>query len=304
MNVLQLVPTVGPFMEEQVRAVETDDISCTVLEVPKAGEGQRSVRDYASYYGRVLTTIRNGEFDFVHANYGLTAPMALAQPVRPVVLSLWGSDVFGTYSYVSKVCAKGADEVIVMSQEMADAIGGNPDIIPHGVNLEWFQPRPQQEAQAKVGWDSDSHHVLFPWGKDRPVKDYPRAERVVDAARDQISDRVELHSISGVLHEEMPTYMNAADVLIMTSKWEGSPNSVREALACNLPVVAADVGDVSEHVCDLELSQVCHSDRELVDALVRVLQSEHQPDGRSAVQDHSLGQMREDILDVYSRALS
>jgi hypothetical protein len=304
MNVLQLVTTEGPFFDEQVRVLERNGVDCTTVSLPPRGDSGRSVTDYLAFYRSVLQTVRSQDFDLVHANYGLTAPMALAQPTRPVVLSLWGSDLFGTYSRVSNTCARAADEVIVMSPEMAADVAADPTVIPHGVNFDWFEPMPQAAAQREVGWDRDRRHVLFPWGEDRTVKDYPRAARVVDRADERLAEPVELQSISGVPHERMPVYMNAADALLLTSKWEGSPNSVREALACNLPVVATDVGDVRHHVGDLTLSRVCQTDAELVDALVTVLDAAADPAGRDAVRHLSLEQMGQDMLDVYERARS
>lgn len=304
MNVLQLVPTVGPFFKEQTRVLERNNVSCTVVNVPQDSKGDRGVGDYFNFYRSVLGSVLSNTFDIVHANYGLTAPMAIAQPTRPIVISLWGSDVYGTFGRLSKTCARFADEVIVMSGRMAEAVGGDPAVIPHGVNFEWFKPCSQREACTEVGWDYEQNHVLFPWGKDRTVKDYPKAERVVAAARKQLADPIELHAISGVPHERMPIYMNAADVMLMTSKWEGSPNSVREALACDLPVVATDVGDVAEHVSELPVSQVCASENELVDALVNALETTQSPNCREAVRHLSLDRMGADLLEVYSRALT
>ncbi len=304
MNVLQLVTTAGTFFNDQIRILERHGVSCTVVTTPKRDEGTRSVRDYASCYRSVLETVWNGEFDLVHANYGLMAPIALAQPVRPVVCSLWGSDLFGRYGTVSKLCSRGADEVIVMSEEMAREVGDDPAIIPHGVDFDRFRPEPQRQALDAAGWAHGRNHVLFPWSASREVKDYPRAKRVVSAVRERLSTPVELQVLSSVPHDQISTYMNAADALLMTSKWEGSPNSVREALACNLPVVATDVGDVREHVVDLPLSQVCQTDEELVDALVSVLESDRQTDGREQVRHLSLDHMAEDYLEVYERALS
>jgi len=304
MNVLQIVTTVGPFFNGQIRILERKGVSCTVVSIPDRDDGPRSVLDYASCCRTVLETVWDNEFNLVHANYGLTAPLALAQPVRPVVCSLWGSDLFGRYSMVSKLSARAADEVIVMSEEMAREVGGDPAIIPHGVDFDQFRPAPQEQAQDAVGWSHSRKHALFPWGESREVKDYPRAERIVSAARERLSTPIELQVLSDVPHEQMSTYMNAADVLLMTSKWEGSPNSVREALACNLPVVATDVGDVREHVEDLSLSQVCQTDEELVDALVTVLESDRLTEGREQIRHLSMEQMGENLLDVYDRALS
>ena len=43
-------------------------------------------------------------------------------------------------------------------------------------------------------------------------------------------------------------YLNAADVLVLLSNLEGSPNVIKEALVCNCPIVSSDVGDVDERI--------------------------------------------------------
>jgi len=95
-------------------------------------------------------------------------------------------------------------------------------------------------------------------------ENYPRAERVVTVADNLLERPARLRTVSGVDHDAVPDYMNAADALLLTSHSEGSPNSVKEALACNLPVVAVDVGDVRERLAGVEPSRVAASDEELV----------------------------------------
>jgi len=113
-----------------------------------------------------------------------------------------------------------------------------------------------------------------------------------------------LHAVTGVPHEEMPTHMNAADALLLTSKREGSPNSVKEAMACNLPVVATDVGDVADRLRDVTPSHVCRSDAELVDGLVDVLDRGVPSNGRAAIEPLGLERMAARIRDVYENALA
>lgn len=309
MRVLNLVTyDEARFFKQQVRTLRERGIETKTLSVPgthlntNEHSESRSVVDYIRFYPPVLAA-SFGEYDLIHANYGLTAPAALAQPNLPVVLSLWGSDLLGRYGRLSRWCANHADAVIVMSPEMAAELDCEAVVIPHGVDLDRFQPAPQRRARERVGWRHDARHVLFPYPESREVKNYARAERVVERARKRFPGDIELHTLHGVPHSEMPAYMNAADVLLLTSTREGSPNSVKEALACNLPVVATDVGDVAARLSGVDHSTVASSDDQLVDGVVSVLRADARSNGRSRARELSLEQMGERIEAVYRSVL-
>nr|WP_227354041.1 glycosyltransferase [Haladaptatus salinisoli] len=306
-RVLNLVTnTDARFFREQLRVLRRRGVVEETLSPPGRHRVQDAARRSPTDYLRFFPTVfRNalGEHDLIHANYGLTAPMALAQHRLPVVLSLWGSDLLGEYGWLSKRCARRCDAVIVMSEEMASELDVPCHVIPHGVNHSRFEPRPKREARDEVGWERDAKHVLFPYPPSRDVKDYPRAERVVAAAAERVSGRVQLQSVYGVPHAEMATYYNAADVLLLPSKSEGSPNSVKEAMACNLPVVTTDVGDVRDRLSGVSPSHVCDSDRELVAGLVDVLSEPRRSNGREKTRDVSLERMGERIRAVYESVL-
>lgn len=304
MKLLSLVPDEVGIYEQQVRILQENGVDCTTLTIPGTHSPveSRSVVDYLRFYPSVLEH-SFGPYDLIHANYGLTAPFALAQPRLPVVLSLWGSDLFGKYGWLSKLCARRADAVVVMGEAMAEELDSPSHVIPHGIDLEKFRPQPRDEARRQVGWDRSARHVLFPYSARREVKNYPRAERVVDAARTRIDGPVELHTVSGVPHDEMPPFLNAADVLLLTSKREGSPNTVKEALACNVPVVSTDVGDVRERLSGVEPSHVCQTNAELVDGLVDVLDEPRRSNGRERVRDLRLERTAEKLRTVYESVL-
>ncbi|RDI69720.1 glycosyltransferase family 4 protein [Halopelagius longus] len=300
---LQLVTTRRPFFEQQVDVLEDEGVVCDVVTVPRPPEGTRSLRQYASFYRDTLREAWNGDYDVVHANYGLTAPAALAQPTRPVVLSLWGSDVMGQYGALSEWCAQLADAVIVMSEEMREELGVECTVVPHGIDMDLFSPAPKGPAREEVGWTRDENHVLFPYDTARDAKDYPRAKRVVERAERRLGEDIELQTISGVPHERMPTYVNAADALLLTSKWEGSPNSVREALACNRPVVTTDVGDIAEYAADIPGAVVSDDDEELARGVADAVTDGDAFDGREHVREYSLERMGENIIAVYESVL-
>jgi len=292
------------FFRQQTETLEHLGVDCTTLTV--AGkrmydDGEtagRSVADYARFYPRALRA-SFGDFDLVHANFGLTAPHAICQPNLPVVLSLWGSDLYGRYGPVSRFCARFADAVVVMSPAMAAELGQDAHVLPHGVDLSRFRPGPTAPARRRIGWEPDGYHVLFPYPPERGVKNYPRAKRVVEAVNDRLPEPVTLHTVTSVPHDEMPSYYNAADALLVTSHHEGSPNAVKEALACNVPVVSTDVGDVATRLAGLDHSRVCSSDGELVDGLVEAVTTEGRTEGRDAVREISVERTGERLLEIY-----
>lgn len=303
MNVLVVTANAdAPFLTQQVDALEERGVSFRIL--PIAGEVgadvDRSPLDYLRTVPRVLREA-DPEYDLVHAHYGLTAPAALAQLRLPVVLSLWGSDVHGPAAPVSRLCAPLCAETVVMSAEMRAALGRGT-VIPDGVDLERFRPEPRSRAREAVGWPDDEYHVLFPYSPARTVKNYPRAERVVAAASRRLERPVRLRTVSGVDHDAVSTYINAADALLLTSDSEGSPNSVKEALACNVPVVSVPVGDVPERLAGVDPSVVAGDDRELVEGLVVILERGERSNGREAAREVSIERTADRMLSVYERA--
>lgn len=302
MRVLQLYTSTRSFFENQIRAVEAEGVECTTLPVPGSFEpgSYRSPSNYLKYQLQVLGHSL-GDYDVVHANWGLLGPLALAQPKRPVVLTLWGSDVMSDRRWLttlSKVGARGADEVVLPSSAMASAVDCDHTVVPFGIDLERFRPIPQEVARDRLGWELDETVVLFPYDTTRPEKDYPRAESVVEEA----AVDADLRTVTDVPYEKMPYYMNACDALLMTSTRESGPMVVKEAAACNLPVVSTDVGFVRDTLEDVDNSAVCRSDRELVDGLERVLEG-GRSDARDSVDGLGLATMGERLVDVYERAL-
>lgn len=292
LRVLQLVTTERPFFETQVEALEARGVDCEVVAVP-SDRGGRGPREYVSF---ALQTLGKGleDFDLVHANYGLTAPSAFAQPTRPVVLTLWGSDVMGPgwLRRLSLTAARRADAVVAPSDALARELDGiEHDVVPFGVDTDLFRPIDRAEARERVGWD-DGPNVLFPYDPGRPVKNHPLAERVAREAG------ATLRTVSGVAYEEMPYYVNAADALLVTSDREAGPMVVREAAACNVPVVSRDVGFARDTLADVSGSAVADDHGGLVAALEDALDAERS-DGRSAVETLSIDDMGRELVRVY-----
>ena len=302
MKVLQLVTTPRPFFDLQIRELEERNIECTTVTVPRPAEGGRSITDYLRFYPKVLRHSLS-EYDLVHANYGLVTPFALAQPIRPLVITFWGTDLMsenGWLPRLSTAVARQADAVILPTKAMAANYSGPHSLIPFGVDTERFRPIPKQEARERIGWKSDVPIVLFPYDTSRDVKDFTRAKRIVE----QVDVDADLRAVSGVPYDEIPYYMNASDVLLVSSKREAGPMVVKEAAACNLPVVSTDVGFVREVLDGVSNCTVSDVDRELVSAVEDVLARDDPSDGRTVIDGLSVDEMADSIVDVYDRVLT
>ena len=308
MKVLSLVTNrYSPFYIKQVAELESRGIHIDHIcprKQNEIGDQQNFSRTYIDYLPLLETLAKSfHSYDLIHANNGKTAPFALTQIHKPIVLTLWGSDLMGSYSFISRHSAKYCDEVIVRSEEMNEMLDRETHVIPAGVDLDIFKPMDQEKALNEVGWNPQEKHILFPASPERSVKNYPLARSVVESVNQQLEMTVELQTVTGVPHNQIPLYMNAADSLLLTSKREGSPNTVKEAMACNTPVVSTDVGDVRERLDGVDQSAVCESESELVDALVSILQLDKRSNGRKHVRDVSLERMGEQIIEVYEQAL-
>ncbi len=305
LDVLHLTTAREVFFEAQIETLEANGVDCTVCVVPDAdqidgamGTG-RGPSSYLRFFPHVRRELRRNEYDLIHANYGLTAPFAISQFRLPVVLTLWGSDVVGFDGLVTKACAWQCDAITVRSEEMRDLLGREAHIVPSGVDLETFRPIDRSAARERVGWETDGRYVLFPYAPDYERKNYPLARRVVDRAEAALGESIQLETISAVDHSMVPVYMNAADVVLLTSRHEGSPNTVKEAMACAVPVVSTPVGDVRTRLDGVSPSGIGTDEDELVDQLTRVLRTECRSNGREAVREVSWDRIGDRILEIY-----
>jgi glycosyltransferase involved in cell wall biosynthesis len=255
-------------------------------------EGHRRLK-YVETLPRLMQ--RSRQADLIHAHYGYCGWLSRSRLGKPLVVSFMGSDLLGSPSSsgemtrasrvtatMNKFLARKVAAVIVKSPEMAETLAVPAHVIPNGVDLDEFQPASQEAARSSLGWANDRRYILFPGCPHELRKGFSLAQAVVGHASNAIGEPLELVSLCDVDAKRVPEYMNASDALLMTSFWEGSPNAVKEAMACNLPVVSVTVGDVASLLEGVEASKVCSRDeRELADALVDATAGGQRSNGRT-----------------------
>jgi teichuronic acid biosynthesis glycosyltransferase TuaC len=306
-------PHSGTFIRSQVESLRSMGLDMEVLH-PRAGP---TVFRYVAALIEVRRKITQQQLDIVHGHYGLWCLVGRMQWATPVVASFLGDDLLGTvtasgsYSAKSRVVARisrwlsrHVDAVVVKSEQMSRLIvGSNVYVIPNGVDFDLFHPLPRAEARALLGWDEDRKYVLFGNDPRIPVKGFPLAETAIEHLRRGGVDAT-LVVATGLPQSALVRYMNASNVLLLTSAAEGSPNIVKEAMACNLPVVATDVGDVAQVIGRTAGCQVCSQDPEAVaSGLAQALNHPGPTTGREDIGHLEQSVVAQRIIEVYDHVL-
>lgn len=229
------------FVQAQFDSLQKEGLD--MLAYPVVGRGWKG---YLQNYRSLRKLIREEKPDVVHAHYsscGYLAAMAAVGMKAKTVVSILGS--FPRKNAKLRLVRFFVDHVwdatLVKSERTRNQLDRDLPVVPNGVDLSLFPLADQGEAKARVGFGQDGKYVIFVSNPTRPEKQYGLAEEAVRLLHDE---SVHLVPVFDKPHDEIVDYMCAADALIMTSISEGSPNVIKEAMACNCPVVVTDVGDV------------------------------------------------------------
>jgi glycosyltransferase involved in cell wall biosynthesis len=233
-------PAWGVFVRDQVEALrKLGDVEVTVYAVPPDGPGAylRAAREVRRHYG-------HGQFDIIHAHFGLSAWPALLAPARRRAVTLHGTDLAHSRSRAITLSAlRLYDLTATVSAALAETIPAwarrrDVAVLPCGVDVERCQPRSRTEVRAVLGLDPHAPYLLFPADPARREKRYDRAR--------QLAGDVPLLVLKDIDPQQVPLWVNAANAVLVPSEREGFGLGVLEALACDVPVLATPVGVAPE----------------------------------------------------------
>lgn len=239
----------SPILLAQADSLVKEGIQISFFAVERGG-----ISGYFNARTSLRKLTRTSQYDLFHAHYYTSGILASLSGAKPLVVSLMGSELKSGIAvrsivrfFVNRIWVR----TIVKSLAMFNDVGNNQRvrIIPNGIDLQAFRPLDKIKCREIVGFDSSSKHILFLADPRRKEKNFTLASRAVSLLSD---NKVVLHTLYSIDHNEVPVYMAASDLLLLTSTHEGSPNVIKEAMACNLPIVSTPVGDVQDVICNTE----------------------------------------------------
>lgn len=311
-------PAFGAFVKTQIDSIAAAGHEVTILRI----DGRASKRNYFRAAPRLREILAAKKHDLVHAHYGLSGIPACMQRTCPVVVSFCGDDLLGTSNgrggrtlkgeiivRAGQFAAQRADAVIVKSDRMRDRLRSasaraKAVVIPNGVDFERFRPMDKLPARTRLGLDPGKRYVLFAGSPEAPVKRFDLALQAVARLQESLPG-VEILALHHKPQAEVPLYMNASDVVILTSDSEGSPNVIKEAMATNAPIVSVDAGDAWQWMEGVR--QCYRAEREpgdLADKMRLVLQRAERSNGRERVAPLELGRVAARVIALYDTVLA
>jgi glycosyltransferase involved in cell wall biosynthesis len=219
----------------------------------------KGFKNYIKNINRLRQKLIKNEYDIIHAHYVTSGLLAILTFTKtPIVTSFMGTDIdLSLKKNTLNVFLKKlilfyvqlrSNRIIVKSKNLYKKLifKKKAVIIPNGVNLSIFKEVSQKTAREKLNLDMHKKYILFMYGIDRKVKNF----QLLEKAMCLIKCEAELLTPFPIAIHDVPMYMSACDVLVLTSLSEGSPNVIKEALACNLPIVSTKVGDVKKTIAN------------------------------------------------------
>lgn len=279
----QKFPYAGKFVEGQVNLLKESGIDVVVFPF----RGNKNPFNYIIYYLRLIKIVYKNHFDLVHCQFGQSGILGILS-FLPLVITFRGSDLNGYYDmngkeefsskilkFVSKFVAKRADATITVSYELGKKLpeGITYKVLPSGIDLGLFIQKDKAECRNFLNIPLETKVVFFPSDPCKTVKRFTLAKKAFDIFKENFPNST-LITAGNIPFNKMVYYYNAADVILFTSLYEGSPNAIKEAMACNTPVVSVEVGDVRERIKGVNGCILVNDDvKEIAAALIKIVSS-------------------------------
>lgn len=287
------------FVNEQILALQKEGV-----EIERFGITDKGIFGYIKSAWKIRKKIKETNPDFIHAHYGLCGLSANLQRLVPVVTTYHGSDIHskGLNLALSKLSIRLSVYNIFVSRKLLELSGADESkasVIPCGIDVNTIQSIPRKEAQEKL--NRQTPFVLFSGSFSNGVKNAALAHEAMTRL-----PNTELVELEGYSRQEVNLLMNATSCLLMTSHREGSPQVVKEAMACGTPVVSVDVGDVNDVIGGTEGCYIAKYDaNDIADKIKMAMEYKEKTKGRQRIMELGLDNqlLAKKILSIYEKVV-
>ena len=262
---------------------------------------------YLRNFPRFKKQLAENRYDVIHAHYGLSGLFANLQRKIPVITTFHGSDVWNRnvrfYSFMAHLMSKKSIFVHPVLPRLLGYRSGSLSnfIVPCGVDMNTFSPIDKYEARKRLKLAFNKKYILFSSSFETNVKNAPLAFNALKCLKGQVPELLEL---KGYGRNEVNFLLNAVDVVLVASFRETGPLIVKEAMACNCPIVSTDVGDVRAIIRDTEGCYITSFDPEDVAAKIKLaLDFNKRTNGREKIRHLDNRIIAEKIVEIYKSVL-
>ncbi|WP_215223624.1 glycosyltransferase [Echinicola shivajiensis] len=202
----------------------------------------------------IYRSVKNHSVEIIHVHYGLSAiavviARLLALGKVKVIITFHGSDINkGSERIFSLFAANYSAHNILVSHKMSKFFHKNYSIIPCGIDTQ-IELNFRKMTRQEKGWGDDDFIILFSSSFDRKEKDPEFAFKVINHFTEKCPHKVIFIELKGYHREQITQLMQAADVMLLCSHMEGSPQVIKESILNSLPVITNDVGDI-RFICE------------------------------------------------------
>ena len=196
---------------------------------------------------KIKSYLRKNEIDIIHAHSGLIGMLVVISTFKKVVVTYHGTDINSKFErLLSGLASLRASLNIYVSDELLrkSIFKRRSFILPCGVNTNFFKPFDKIKARKKLNLNENERIILF---SSRFNNKNKNSSLAFDSIK-KLNYQINLQEIKDRTRKEVMLLVNASDFILKTSNYEGSPQIIKEALACNKPIISLDVGDVKNRI--------------------------------------------------------
>lgn len=300
----------GIHVKEQIEAIASrNDVDVEIYFI----NGRAKKWNYFKSIANIRNILKNGNYDLIHIHYGLSALFLLFyQPKIPVIVTLHSGELYkkkGTLNHLAQKSItlsilKNTDRIIVLNDDMVSLLHKHQRKLvklPCGIDLNFFREKDNRTIDNEL-------IIGFPGNKARNEKNFKLFDEITRELRKSFNIRIiEFHNLT---RNEVLQHLQCLDVLVMTSLVEGSPQIIKEAMACNRPIVSTNVGDIADLLHDVQNCYVINSfePAALLKPIKKILSlpaEQRKSNGRDKLDQMGLGadQVASSVLHVYNEVL-